>query len=66
MTHDKLLSDLNFFENTPWYLARDGMVNYWMFPLFIFGFGLGIILIPIYRGCRARYIRRRLSSPIIQ
>lgn len=66
MSREKLQSDLHFFENTPWYLARDGMVNYWLFPLFIFGFGLGIILIPIYRMFRANQIRHRLSSPIIQ
>jgi hypothetical protein len=56
-----LKQDLDFYENTPWYLGKDGMTNPWLFFSLFTGIGPGILGIIIYRRIMAWRLRKRLQ-----
>ncbi len=58
----KFKKKLEWLENTPWYIGKDGMPNMALiFGVFITGIIPLIIIILLYRSHRKKYLKKKLG-----
>jgi len=63
LTIDKLKEELDWLENTSWYIGNDGLPSLPLILLSLFsGIAFGIIVIILYKKFRTKYVKDKLTE----